>query len=402
MKSAYTRDVCAFCLSCVLAGQAVAEDIRVGAVSDLTGAYSSVGKIMADAKDLAADHINAQGGLLNGDRLVLVRGDSRCNADDGLKAGREVMAGPGVVAVVGATCSGATLAIANQVTIPRGMLQISPSATAPAVSLLEDNDGVFRLSPSDSILGVQLAGMILNRGIDRVAVTYADDAYNKGVHEVFVEAFRRNGGTIQAEAQHVAGETNYDAMIDQLAAPGIDALVVFAYYDASGTDVILAAQNDGRFEIFFGADGMINDGLIEQVGAEQLSWALFMIAATNDRARGFRAYAELARTAGIPLDVPFTPQSYDAVFLTALAIERAGSTDPAAIRVALRDVANAPGARILPGEWAKAKALLAEGQAINYAGASGKVQFDDAGDTPGLFSVNTVKPDATWDVFLLK
>ena len=382
---------------------AAAGEVRVGAVSDLTGAYSHVGAIMAEAKDLAASQVNAQGGLLaSGETLTLVRGDGQCDADKALVAAQQLTAGEGVVAMVGATCSGATLAIARNVTIPAGMLQISPSSTAPSISQLEDGDAVFRVSPPDTLLGIQLAGMILDRGITRVAVTNANDDYNRGVNEVFIEAFERNGGIIVAAQEHVPGETDLAGLIDGLATEGVQSLVVFAYYDGSGADVILAAQEDGRFEIFFGADGMIHDGLIAQVGAENLSWALFMIAATNDRHRAFVAYAEAAREAGLDPSVPFTAHSYDSVFLTALAIEKAGSTDPAAIRAALRSVASEPGTTILPGEWAKAKDLIAAGEEINYLGASGEIEFDSAGDTEGLFSVNTVRSDATWDVFVLR
>lgn len=390
-------------LQVAVVAEAKAGEIRVGAISDLTGPYNEVGQQMADAKDLAAAHVNAQGGFFaSGETLSLIRGDGKCDADAGLSAG-QALAAEGVVAIAGATCSGATLAVARKVTIPAGLPQISPSSTAPVISDLEDNDGVFRLSPSDTLLGAELSGMIHDRFISTVSVTFANDDYNRGVAEVFLETYQRNGGTIHSVQEHEPGETNYDAMIDELASDEkTQSLVVFAYYDRSGVDVIEAAQKDGRFEIFFGADGMINDSLIEQVGAENLSWALFMIAATNDRASGFRAYAPLATDAGLDPSVAFTPQSYDSVFLLALAIEQAGSTDPAAIRAALREVSGEPGKMILPGQWAEAKAAIAAGEAINYMGASGVIEFDPAGDTEGIFSVNTVKPDASWDVFVLR
>lgn len=398
-----TFGIAAVLMQVLQASPAVTGEIRVGAISDLTGPYSEVGRQMADAKDLAAAHVNAQGGLLStGETLTVLRGDGKCDADAGLLAGQE-LAKQNIVAIAGATCSGATLAVARNVTIPSGLLQISPSSTAPVISDLDDNDGVFRLSPSDTLLGAELSGMIHNRFISTVSVTYADDDYNRGVAEVFLETYRRNAGTVHAVTKHVPGETDYASLIDSLASDQPQqSLVVFAYYDRSGTDVIEAAKADGRFEIFFGADGMINDGLIAQVGAENLSWALFMIAATNDLAEGFLAYRPLAEEAGLDPTIAFTPQSYDAVFLLALAIEKAGSADPVAIRAALRDVANEPGKKILPGQWAEAKAAIAAGEEVNYLGASGVVEMDIAGDTAGLFSVNTVLPDGSWDVFVLR
>jgi ABC-type branched-subunit amino acid transport system substrate-binding protein len=73
---------------------------------------------------------------------------------------------------------------------------------------------------------------------------------------------------------------------------------------------------------------------------------------------------------------------YDAVYLVALAAEKAGSTDPTAIRDAIRDVANAPGEAVDPGTegYTAALDLLAAGTDINYEGAAGPVDLDDNGD----------------------
>ena len=80
---------------------------------------------------------------------------------------------------------------------------------------------------------------------------------------------------------------------------------------------------------------------------------------------------------------PFIAETYDAVALIALAAAKAGTTtDPVAIRDALRDVANPPGEVVGPGleGISKALALLAEGEDINYEGAAGPVDFDENGD----------------------
>ena len=80
---------------------------------------------------------------------------------------------------------------------------------------------------------------------------------------------------------------------------------------------------------------------------------------------------------------PLITNSYDAVFLLALAIEKSGAADRAGISAALREVANAPGETILPGEWSKAVELIKAGTDINYEGASGPIEFDEAGDVAG-------------------
>jgi len=381
---------------------AVAQEVRVGAMADLTGAYSEVGRQIQAAQMLAAQHINEQGGMFAGGQpLVFVEGDGGCAAEPAAVSAQDLLADSSIVSIIGPTCSGATLAVADAA-VPAGRVVLSHSATAPRISDLEDNDLVFRMPPSDSYLAVVLSSMVHNRYIRRVAVTYAIDAYNSGVGQAFIEEYQRNGGEIVAVAEHEAGATDYSALVRQLDHPDAEALILFAYYDASGADIVNAAQRESDLDIFIGADGMVNDGLIRQVGAANLDQALFLIAAADDESPAFLRFRELAEAAGLDPSVPFTPHGYDAAFITALAIEAMGRPDPAGMPAALRRVGNAPGVPILPGEWEKAKALLAEGQDIDYLGASGEVSFDENGDTVGLFSVNTVRPSGEWNVQVLR
>ena len=109
----------------------------------------------------------------------------------------------------------------------------------------------------------------------------------------------------------------------------------------------------------------------------------------------------IADAAGVPASDPFVPNAYDATFMIALAIEKAGSADREGIAAALREIASAPGEVILPGEWEKAKGILAKGGDINYEGAAGNQDFDENGDVAGLFSMSSVV-DGAWAATLIK
>jgi len=87
--------------------------------------------------------------------------------------------------------------------------------------------------------------------------------------------------------------------------------------------------------------------------------------------------------------------------MIALAIEKAGSADRAGIAAALREISSAPGEVILPGEWEKAKKILAAGGDINYEGGAGNQDLDANGDVAGLFSKSTVV-DGAWAAELIK
>jgi branched-chain amino acid transport system substrate-binding protein len=91
---------------------------------------------------------------------------------------------------------------------------------------------------------------------------------------------------------------------------------------------------------------------------------------------------------------PYAAQAWDAVMIAALAIERAGHKGQGNTRdlsAHVRAVTNAPGEEVGPGDWAKAKQLLAAGKGINYQGAAGDHEFDANGDVAGIYGANVVE-----------
>jgi len=169
-----------------------------------------------------------------------------------------------------------------------------------------------------------------------------------------------------------------------LAAGKPDALVVLAYAGTSGVTILRQSLENGFFKRFVGADGMRDDILIEQLGAAELKDNLLITQPTSKANPAKDAFdAAFAAAGGDPNSI-FVQQSYDSTMLIALAIQKAGSTDRAAIKDALRAVAGPPGVKVGPGDWKKAVDLLARGQDIDYEGAAGSHNFDAAGDVAGV------------------
>ena len=162
-------------------------------------------------------------------------------------------------------------------------------------------------------------------------------------------------------------------------------------------------MENGLFEKFMAADGMFDASVIEQIGADILRDNIFITQSASDYADdSYKGFAEAFEATGNDPVAPYAAHGYDASFLVALAIEKAGSADRAAIGAALREVASGPGTVIRPGEWEKAKAAIAAGEDINYEGASGNVDFDGAGDVGGIYSVNTIGEDGNWKTDLIQ
>src|SRR3546814_372323 len=146
------RLLSAVALATLMTAPALAQEaVRVGSVAGITGPIAELVTPIMAGRNLAAEQINAQGGLLDGHTLELIAADGQCDPKAGVDAGNKVVNVDQVVAVIGASCSGETNAMVQSVTIPAGVPSISASATAPSITELDDQGLVFRTCASDEI-----------------------------------------------------------------------------------------------------------------------------------------------------------------------------------------------------------------------------------------------------------
>ena len=395
MKTWLKGSLVAIAAACVIAAPAAAQ-IKMGSLSAVTGPIPELVADIVDAERAAVADINANGGVL-GDPLWLVVADSQCDAKAAVDAANKLVNVEQVVAIAGAICSGGTIGAAEAVTVPAGVVSVSPSATSPAITGLDDKDLVFRTAPSDAYQGVALANLARSMGYGKIAVTYANDDYNAGLGKVFIEAFKAAGGTITAEQVHVPNKPSYRSELATLSGGGAEALALFAYYDGSGLTILRQSLEGDLFAKFIGADGMMADPVIAELGAESLAGNIVATTPTSDEDTGsYKAYAKIFSAAGGNPSAPFAAQGFDAVMLLALAIEHSGGTDRAGILSSLRAIASSPGEVVGPGGWANAVTLIAAGKDINYEGAAGSADFDENGDVTGMYRKNEVGSDGEW------
>ena len=367
----------------IAAGSAQAADVKIGVLGGFTGPIESLVPPIHEGAKLAVKQINEQGGILDG-QLVMVQGDSTCaDATAASNAADRMVNAEKVTALVGPLCSGETIAAANSAAIPGNVIIVSPAATSPALTAIDDKDTLFRTTPSDAYSGDVLAKLLKQKGHDNIAITYVNNDYGKGFADALKAAFEKEGGTVAASEAHEDGKADYRAEIGSLASSGAEMLVVLAYVDGSGQTIIRQALEGGDFAKFAGGDGMIGDSLVTAIGEGKLDGFIGTKIGRSETP-GTAMYAEMAKAAGLDPAASFAPQAYDAAFLIGLAIQKSGKDSREGLSAALREVATAPGETIYPGEWEKARKLIAEGKDINYEGASGSQEFDAAGDVPGV------------------
>ena len=365
----------------VMSAPVLAEDIKIGIILGFTGPIESLTPTMAAAAELALSEASNSGDFLEGQKLVPVRADSTCiDSAAASSAAERLITADGVAAIVGADCSGVTTAIANNVAVPNGVVMVSPSATSPALSTINDKGYFHRTAPSDARQGQVLADILGSRGISEVAVTYTNNDYGKGLAESFSNAFKSQGGKISISAAHEDGKADYSAEVGALSASGSKHLAVFGYIDQGGKGIIQASVDSDAFSDFIMADGMVGESILAAIGSD-LDGSIATLPGGSSGSDAFMAYAKANGIAG---DGPFAPESYDAAALLVLAIQAAGSADRSAIQAKMMSVANAPGKEIGPGELAKALKILAAGGEVNYQGAT-NVEFTDVGEVFGSY-----------------
>ncbi len=125
-----------------------------------------------------------------------------------------------MTALVGPLCSGETIAAANSAAIPGGVVIVSPAATSPALTTLDDKDLVFRTTPSDADSGEVLAHLLKQKGHDNIAITYVNNDYGKGFADALEASFVKEGGKVAAKEAHEDSKADYRAEIGSLASSG--------------------------------------------------------------------------------------------------------------------------------------------------------------------------------------
>lgn len=361
---------------------ATAEEIKIGVLLGFTGAIESLTPDMGAGAELAIKEVSDSGKLLGGTTVVSVRGDTTCtDAAVATAAAERLITADGVKAIVGGDCSGVTTAALQNVAMPNGIVMVSPSATSPALSTVEDNGLFFRTAPSDARQGQIVTAILQDKGVGTIAITYTNNDYGKGLADSIETNFTDAGGTVTINLPHEDGKGDYSAEVGALAAAGGEVLVVAGYLDQGGKGIIQGSLDSGAFDTFYLPDGMIGDSLPTAIGPD-LDGSYGAVPGTDSP--GAAKFQDMAAAAGFKGDGPFAAESYDAAALILLAMQAAGSTDSGALKEKVMDVANAPGEEIYPGELAKALEIIAGGGDVNYVGASA-VELIGGGESAGNY-----------------
>ena len=364
-----------------LASGAFAQEVKVGTLLSYTGPLKEFGPNLKNGCELAAKQLKAAG--LN---IVLIHEDSETSAIPATNAAKKLVEVDRVVAIVGALASGVTVPVAESVTCPSGVVQISPASTSPLITVLPSDknaDVLFRTCPSDALQGV-IAGKLAVTFSKTASVLYVNSPYGQGLALQFEKSYEKRRGKVLAMVPHdEKAAESYTAELKRALEGKPDIICAFSYPDHAKV-YIKEAIEFFKFKNFLYCDGTKSYDIVKAVGAKNVQgrWGTAPGAAKTDSYVIFNA--DYRAEYGVLPPLPFITNAYDGtavIGLAAFACKVKGMPITSKnIRDNLRKVANPPGEVIQCGEFKKAFELLDQGKDINYEGAAGSVDFDENGD----------------------
>jgi len=283
--------------------------------------------------------------------------------------------------------------VATEVAIPGHILQISPASTTDEISNLVDGGLVDRTVMPDSYQGRALAD-VLEQDLGgsagrRVNLGVEDNSYGKGLADSFTRAWRAKLGLIGQRVTFGARQRSYDDAARQMTAGSPDSWVVFSFvpaYERFSRALVRTGHWDpGKT---YGADALALRDLPKLAGADVTEGLRGTAPGSPDNNPATAAFDNLYAASSGARPQTFDAQTFDAVILCYLAAVRAGKVEGQAMAGAVRAISAPPGEKYTWQQLPGAIEALARGQEIDYEGASGPIDLNEAGDpTAGVYDL---------------
>jgi len=396
-----------YCIACTPDADDKHEQInvnafKVGIVTEITQDPTTAAGVGAM---LARDEINAAGGI-NGHPIELIARDGACDSDIGLEEARKLIENFDIVALIGPSCSSIGFVWINELLPLHQIPAVATTTTSPDLTNLDIDDLYFRLQASDLILIDSLALVVLNDDIRKLGIIHrgGNDIFNTAIADGLAEKFEAEPGNevVSMVSYPEIAEIEFSDYVTTLfnqveQAGGMDGLAIIGFgIDTANISVAISREMQNRSisrdsllgvyinniedsvllsgsrELFNGAEAVITADISKETAPNLEEWRIDFNELFNDN-RDENALG------------------YDAMYLIALALQQGGmdaSSTTSEARLAIKDnlrsvsgTGTTLGAvEIKPGDFYLAIDTLRYSGQIDYNGASGVIEFDDAGD----------------------
>lgn len=313
-----------------------ADNIKIGSVLSATGPASFLGAPEEKTLHIYVDKINAEGGVL-GRKLELVTYDDGGDANKARTFATRLVENDKVVAMVGGTTTGATLA----------MIPVFEDARIPFISLAGAIEiiepvrkYVFKTPHTDRMACEKIFKDIKTRGLTKIGMISGTDGFGKSMHEQCLKVVGNYGITVLGDESYGPQDSDMTPQLTNLKnKAGIQAIINPGF----GQGPAIVTRNVRQLAItlpLYQSHGVASKSFINLAGpaAEgvRLPAAALLVAEqlpANDPQKPIVvAYKQTYEKAtGQPVST-FGGHAYDGLYILVNAIKRAGTTDPAKVR----------------------------------------------------------------------
>ena len=286
---------------------------RIGVMESVTGVGETYGNVASHAKQMAADEINAGGGV-SGRMLELIIEDSKCNAQDAIAAFRKLTDVDRVKIILGTSCSGAMLGVAP-LAEENGIVLFSGLASNPDIA--NAGDYIFRTQISDVEVGVSTGNVLWSDGIRTVATITEETDYAEGVRRTSVEQFEKLGGVVVAEERFSTDVTDFRTQLTKLFEARPDALHVAPQSEFAGGTIVKQARELGYDGPIYGETVSVGTTALEIAGDAATGMMAITAAPDPENEKAQRVIADF-RDRYNYVTLPWhLGSAYDDVYITA-------------------------------------------------------------------------------------
>lgn len=361
--------------------------LRLGTVLPFTGDLAAYGSNLDRAVRLAVDLANAslaRAGLAGQASVALVASeDGQTQASASVEAATKLVKSDKVSVVIGEMASSATIPMAQSVTIPNKVVQISPTSSAPQISTIKDGGYLWRTYPSDALQGRVLGQAALEafgRGAT-VNVGARNDAFGTALKQLFVSQWRKLGGKVGVNIAWNPKQATFDTEAQKLVGGEPAGWVIIDFPDTF-EKFLPSLVRTGKWEA---KRTLMTEALRNTAVLSKLGRAVVGLRGTAASAAGGpagKAFAALWRhkAKGAKPYTSFEGTAFDAAMVAFLAAVKGCSAAPARIKANLRAVSGPPGVKVTFRQLDRAVRLLVAGKEVDYEGAFSPVDFDRHGD----------------------
>ena len=277
----YKKGFLALAVATALGVSAFAQaDIKIGVAGPMTGANAAFGEQYMKGAQAAADAVNAAGGV-NGEKIVLVKGDDACEPKQAVTVAKD-LTNQKVAGVVGHFCSSSTIP-ASEIYDEAGIIAITPGSTNPAVTE-RGLSAMFRMCGRDDQQGIVAGDYIVDvlKG-KKVVVLHDKDTYGQGLADATKAQLEKRGVKPVLYEGLTRGEKDFSTIVTKIRGAGAD-VVYFGGLHPEAGPLVRQLREQGLKDVkFMSDDGIVTDELVTTAGGPQFVDGVLMTFGADPR-----------------------------------------------------------------------------------------------------------------------